>query len=114
MPPLSSRPVSASKCTATPASDILGDGWRIKYSGFGLWTSIFGFGCILCLAYGSVGQEVVWRTNYYNVFGTNSSELRRSLEKARPWKDDYDARTSWQVSWNFSLTPVDESCRCTG
>jgi predicted secreted Zn-dependent protease len=69
----------------------------------------------LCLAATSAfAQSISWRTNYYNVTGSNFQQIRHSIEKSRPWKDNYDGLTAWKLSWTFSMTPDQNGCHCDG
>ncbi|HMJ91352.1 MAG TPA: DUF922 domain-containing protein [Candidatus Acidoferrum sp.] len=69
---------------------------------------------LLCGTLASRGQTVQLQTNYFRVSGTNFHEIRRSLAKARPWREEFDAMTRWQVTWKFSMTSSATGCRCAG
>ena len=60
------------------------------------------------------GQAVTWKTNYYNVTGENQREIRESLQRARPWRDGFDANTDWDVRWSFNTRGTDAGCQCEG
>jgi predicted secreted Zn-dependent protease len=70
------------------------------------------FAAVLLGCRAGLGQTVEWRTNFYNVTGTNFHEIRRSIAAARPWKQEFDAMTTWQVNWHFTLQSSDAGCRC--
>lgn len=59
-------------------------------------------------------QNVVWKTNYFRVTGTNFGEIRRSIEKAKPWKENYHGFTEWTVKWRFTLSPGSGTCHTSG
>jgi predicted secreted Zn-dependent protease len=52
-------------------------------------------------------------TNYFWVAGDNMRQIRESLRASRPFKEPFDALTSWDIRWNFKLVDSDGSCRCT-
>ncbi len=62
----------------------------------------------------SSAQGVDCRTNYFKVTGTNFHEIRRSMAKSRPWREEFDAMTAWQVNWKFNHVGSESGCRCTG
>lgn len=62
----------------------------------------------------ATAQAIQCRTNYYRVSGTNFNEIRQSILRARPWRDPFDAITTWQVTWNFKLESSGDGCRSLG
>ena len=40
-------------------------------------------------------------TNFYNVTGSAFCEIRESIAKSCPWKDQFDGDTRWDVRWKF-------------
>jgi predicted secreted Zn-dependent protease len=56
-----------------------------------------------------------WVTNYYRVTGATLPEIRQSIRDARPWKnrEEMDGFTDWRVTWQFTVMPTSDGCRCT-
>jgi predicted secreted Zn-dependent protease len=52
-------------------------------------------------------------TNHFWVAGDNMRQIRESLRASRPFKEPFDALTSWDIRWNFKLVDDGGSCRCT-
>jgi predicted secreted Zn-dependent protease len=69
---------------------------------------------LAALAGRAPAQTVHWATNFYAVTGTNFREIRQSIARARPWKDDFDGDTRWRVAWNFNTVQTANGCACTG
>src|ERR1043165_1000177 len=63
----------------------------------------FASATLLALSFSATAQSTIWKTNYYNVTGTNFADIRRSIMKSRPWKEDYDGYTAWTVKWRFTI-----------
>jgi predicted secreted Zn-dependent protease len=55
-------------------------------------------------------QTVQWTTNYYAVTGADFREIRRSMERARPWKEPFDGDTRWTITWRFNFTENAAGC----
>jgi predicted secreted Zn-dependent protease len=73
-------------------------------------------GCVLVIAPTprAMAQTVTLRTNYFKVTGTNFHEIRRSIALFKPWGDNFDATTSWNVNWKFTLVPSSShGCTCS-
>ena len=58
-------------------------------------------------------QNVAWRTNCYTVTGATMHEIRQSMGRARPFPENFDGLTTWNVNWQFSSSETAEGCRCT-
>jgi len=58
----------------------------------------------------TIGQTVLWSTNYYSVTGASFREIRQSIAAARPWKDPFDGITKWTVNWKFTLRDGPRGC----
>lgn len=50
-------------------------------------------------------------TNYFWVAGDTMRQIRESLRVSRPFKEPFDALTSWDIRWNFKLANEGGSCR---
>ena len=78
--------------------------------------SLAALGWLLLLSsFGARAQDSVqWTTNYYSVPGATVPEIRESIHRNRPWKErfQHDARTEWEVKWNFTVEPTASGCRC--
>lgn len=46
-------------------------------------------------------NTTTWTTNFYNVTGASFREIRESMARSRPWKDDFDGDTRWDIRWSF-------------
>jgi predicted secreted Zn-dependent protease len=55
-------------------------------------------------------QAVIWTTNFYTVTGANFREIRQSMARVRPWRDDFDGDTRWHVNWKFTATANSSGC----
>jgi len=59
--------------------------------------------------------EISEETNYFDVSGGSKSAVVRSLTEARKMipgqTEDYDARTNWDVQWNFSTVRNGDTCK---
>lgn len=58
-------------------------------------------------------SAVSWTTNYFSVTGDTIREIRQSIRQTRPWKEDFDGITTWDVRWKFQMTSDANGCRCT-
>ena len=54
-----------------------------------------------------------WTTNYFSVAGDTIRDIRESVRQSRPWKEPFDAITSWDVRWSFKVLSDANGCRCT-
>src|SRR5215213_2250665 len=59
-------------------------------------------------------NSVSWTTNFYAVSGTNFREIRRAIEQSRPWKDNFDGDTRWEINWKFTTTQGPSGCSPSG
>lgn len=55
-------------------------------------------------------NSVSWTTNFYAVSGTNFREIRRSIDQNRPWKDNFDGDTRWDIHWRFTTVKGASDC----
>ena len=71
-------------------------------------------GWVTLVATAAAQNSVHWTTNYYLVTGATLPEIRRSINAARPWKDQQntDAMTKWRVNWRFTFAQSAEGCYC--
>jgi predicted secreted Zn-dependent protease len=53
-------------------------------------------------------------TNFYAASGSNFREIRRSIEQARPWKDNFDGDTRWEINWKYTTTQGPGGCTPSG
>lgn len=77
-----------------------------------LWLRAF----LLLLAVGvsaHAQNSVSLSTNFYAVAGSNFREIRRSIEQSRPWKDNFDGDTRWEINWKFTSAEGPGGCSCT-
>ena len=58
-------------------------------------------------------QSVQWTTNFYNVTGADFRDIRRSIERARPWPEAFDGDTRWTVNWKFNFQETPAGCALT-
>jgi predicted secreted Zn-dependent protease len=63
-------------------------------------------------------NTLLWSTNYYPVSGTDTDELRASMHRSKPWKEESDMAllvglTTWHIEWRFKVTPTPNGCRCS-
>ena len=58
-------------------------------------------------------RTVAWTTNFYSVTGTNFRDIRQSIASARPWRDDFDGDTRWEVTWRFTTVQFANGCTCS-
>jgi predicted secreted Zn-dependent protease len=62
----------------------------------------------------AAAQTVQWTTNFYNVTGADFREIRRSIERARPWPEPFDGDTRWTVTWRFTFKDSPAGCTLAG
>jgi predicted secreted Zn-dependent protease len=76
---------------------------------------VFYFVALLALStiFARAQGSVVWTTNFYSVTGANFREIRESIVSARPWRDDFDGDTRWEVHWRFTTAQSAGSCSCS-
>lgn len=79
----------------------------------GSWKRVVALGGMFLAAAAQAQSVVRWTTNYYRVTGLSAREIRQSIDQARPWRprNEFDAMTSWTVTWSFSVTPSGEGCQ---
>ncbi len=65
---------------------------------------------LIFLAAHTGAQTVQWTTNFYAVTGADFRDLRRSMDRARPWPEPFDGDTRWTVSWKFSFQETAAGC----
>jgi len=79
----------------------------------GFAARLFPFAAALSLAGAARAQQVSAKTNYYTVTGESFREIHESIRRNRPWKQDFDGYTTWQVKWSFNIVSSPDGCRCT-
>ena len=69
---------------------------------------------LLLLPAAARAQTVQWTTNYYNVTGADFREIRRAMERTRPWPEPFDGDTRWTITWRFNFRETAAGCALSG
>ena len=68
---------------------------------------------VISATYVHAQTSVTWFTNFYSVTGANFREIRQSIGTSRPWRDDFDGDTRWEVNWRFTTVQFANGCTCS-
>lgn len=80
--------------------------WQLLLLGMFAW---------LCLVQPVAAQNhTQWITNYYDVTGSTTREIRHSISRNRPWRHTMEAVTAWHVQTRYSVVPFQRVYRCSG
>ena len=79
------------------------------------WLTAILMGLLCCSAvFAHAGPSISVKHSFYPVSGRTSRDLKEQMKRNGPGAESKiwgDARTKWQVNWNYGLMPVPGGCR---